>query len=92
MTLTVSVKINSTHHTFNNISHYIYFLKEISFLKCSFFPDSSIIHGVFLGIPQGRSIFSVTNCLVSLNRSSRRIVESGPDLASSGEACLGEWT
>lgn len=38
----------------------MYFCKEISFLKHFLFPDFSTINGSLLGMPQGRSIFSVT--------------------------------
>lgn len=51
---------NSIHHAFNNISHYMYFSKEFSFLKCSLFLNLHLLMVFSLEYLRVGLSFSVT--------------------------------
>lgn len=81
---------NSIPQAFNDVSHYMCFSKEISLLKCSF---SLLWFFKYKWAspwkPSGQS-YPFSNCLASLNRSTIRVVESGPDAGRLWETGLGD--
>lgn len=83
---------NSIHQAFNDVSHHLYFNNEIVLLKHFFsffwffkYKWASPWNTSGQGYP-------FSNCLVSLSRSSRRTVESGPDQGRLWEAGSGDCT